>query len=97
MISERAVFRRSGDVRYRHVPPETVVVRVEVPETMVLNEVGGRVLELLDGCRRVEEVLAAIVAEFDVERGQARADLLRFLGELRSCGALEEVDDGHTS
>lgn len=91
MITAGSVFRRSGDLRYRHVPPETVVVRLEAPETMVLNEVGGRVLELLDGRRRVDEVVAAIVGEFDIDGETAHADVGRFLTELLAFGAIEEA------
>ena len=91
MIDPTVVFRARGDVRYRSVPPETVVVRQSGPEVLVLNGVGGRVLELLDGRSPVGEVLEALLGEYDVDRRTLERDVLAYLGELESSGIIEAV------
>jgi hypothetical protein len=51
-----------------------------------LNETGEFVWRLLDGTRAFEEVVAAIVNEYDVDEATARADLSDFLDQARSLG-----------
>ena len=48
----------------------------------IINEVGGRIWELIDGKRTVKEIEKKIVEEFDVNPQQAEIDLMSFLKEL---------------
>jgi hypothetical protein len=68
-------------------------------EIVVLNS-DGRILHTfegsacfiwgkIDGQRTVEEILSAIVEEYQVEPGTARIDLERFLGELKGLSLIE--------
>lgn len=91
MIEPRTVLEPRRDVRFRRVPPETVVVRQEAAEVLVLNGVAGRVLELCDGRRPLSGVVDALLAEYDVERGDLERDVLRFASELLDAGVAEEV------
>jgi hypothetical protein len=90
MIESGSVLRRRSDVRFRAVPPETVVIRQAGPEVMVLNAVGGRILELVDGVRPVSALLETLAAEYeDVSREALEQDLHRFLSELLQGEVLE--------
>lgn len=84
-------LRARRDVRFRTIGAEGVVIRQEAGEVLVVNEVGARVLALLDGQRAVEELLAQLAAEFDVDLRQLREDLAGYLDELVAAGVLEEV------
>lgn len=53
-----------------------------------LNEVGSRIYDLADGRRSVEEIIALIVAEYDVGEDQARRDCLDYLAELETRGLM---------
>lgn len=57
-----------------------------------LNEVGAYVWQLLQSPRRVCELLDGIVAEYDVTRETADADLQQLLAELAE-RQLVDIDD----
>ena len=92
MISGEAVFRLRGDVRFRRVPPEGVVVRQTDPEVLVVNDLGARVLEALDGAHPVSSLLRTFAAEYDVEEGRLEEDVKAFLDELLAGRIIESVD-----
>jgi hypothetical protein len=85
------LLRTRRDVRFRVVGEEGVVVRQEAGEVWVVNEVGARVLALLDGRRTVTAAMAILADEFDVELERLAADLAVYLEELLAGGVLEEV------
>ncbi len=80
------------DVRFRRVVDEAVVLRQKEAEVLVLNDLGGRVLELI-GTRgdehSVEEMLAILEQEYDVEPDRLAQDVTAFLTELLERGVLE--------
>jgi hypothetical protein len=47
-----------------------------------VSEVGERIVELVDGCRSVAEIVDVLCAEFDVGRDACTADTIRFLSLL---------------
>jgi hypothetical protein len=57
----------------------------------VLSEVGRFIWDLVDGRRGPEEMVAAVVAAFDVDEARARADVVDFLAELVAQGLLREI------
>lgn len=67
---------------------EAVLVLPTLGQIKVLNEVGARVWELLDGARRVADVVTVICAEYEVDGDRAAADTLVFLAELQAKGLL---------
>ena len=85
------IYLPRSDVRFRTVVDEAVVLRQEAAEVLVLNEVGGRILELLDGKRRVSDIAVALSAEFDVESATAAAEVATFVAELRDAGIVSAV------
>jgi hypothetical protein len=82
-------FRQRPDVRYRQIDGEAVVLRQDAGETLVLNEEGSLILDLLAKGNPPEEVAAELAAAFEVEPEQALADVLRFAAELEDAGILE--------
>jgi hypothetical protein len=95
MIDKDWIFRRRSDVRYRVVGPEAVVVRQSVPEVLVLNGVGARVIEGIDGSLTVDALVTALAGEYDVERQTLERDVVAFLGELAQGGVIERVETDH--
>lgn len=91
MIDRTTVLRRADDVRFRAVDDETVVVRQEEAEALVLNEVAGRILDLADGRRQLGEILECLHDEYEVEVEILQTDLEEYVGELVRNGVLLEV------
>lgn len=47
-----------------------------------VSEVAERIVSLVDGVRTVEEIVRALIEEFEVSREVAEADTLQFISEL---------------
>jgi pyrroloquinoline quinone biosynthesis protein D len=87
-ISTSTVLRRARDVRFRAVDDETVVIRQEAAEALVLNELAGRILDLIDGQRTVGAVVDRLLDEYDVEENDLAADVQEYLEELLATGVV---------
>lgn len=90
MQADSPNFRLCADVRYRQVADEGIVLRQQEGEVLVLNEVGARVVALLDEGLALAGIVARLAAEFDAEPGRLEADVSGFMTELRAAGVIEE-------
>jgi hypothetical protein len=91
MVGTRPV--RAANIVSRRIGEEFVLVPIcasaaQVDSVYVLNEVGARTWELLDGSRTVTEICAAIVAEFEVDPEVVARDLRDFLADLEQVSAI---------
>jgi coenzyme PQQ synthesis protein D (PqqD) len=84
---------RSPAVAWQTIDGETVLLRMHEQELLGLNAVGRRVWEMADGSNTIDQMTAAVTAEFRVTAEAARADILRFLDELLALGAVTVSHD----
>lgn len=89
MSDRNPCYRIRKAVRYRIVDREAVVVRQDSGEVMVLNEVGARVLALLDEGLSPTQIAGRIPEEFEVTPEQADEDVKLYLNELMEAGLIE--------
>lgn len=76
-------FRVCRDVRFRPFPPEWVVLKQARGEVMVVNEVAGRILELLDAQpRSVPQLAQALAEEFEAPVEVLERDVHGFVTRL---------------
>ena len=95
MSESAGKLRRSGDSAFRSVGDDGgLVVRPSRSEIKVLNPVGSRIYELLDGTRTREQILATIVAEYEIDERQAAQDLDAYLAELEGESLVEREPPG---
>lgn len=66
----------------RLIAGEAVILSLDTKILRGLNAVGSRVWDLIDGRRTVDDIVDLVVAEFDVTRPQAAADVGAFVREL---------------
>ncbi len=85
-------FKIRTDVRYRLIREEAVVLKQEEGETLVLNEVASRILQLLEEEKSIEEIAEQLLAEFEVEPEDLLADVTSFTTELVEAGVVEPVE-----
>jgi hypothetical protein len=72
--NERVVSRRAA---------ETVILLDPTSgEYFTLDDVGGRIWELCDGSRDVDQIAAALALEYDAAPERIRADVVELLDEL---------------
>jgi PqqD family protein of HPr-rel-A system len=77
-VSEDVLKRREGDA--------TVLYNEETGEPYLLNETGGRILELVDGKMTIQEIAATLAEEYDAEPDTIRADCVELLELLAGKG-----------
>ena len=83
------------DIAARVFDGEAIIVMPVAGEVLVLNGVGTRVWELIDGKRSDGEIVTAIIAEYEATETQVIQDVATFLSLLEMRGAItlrREVD-----
>ena len=88
MLTTESIPQPAQGVIGRRVDDEAVLVLPDRGQVKVVNPVGARIWELVDGRRSVAAIAEAICAEYQVERDQAEADVLEFLHALADKGAI---------
>lgn len=86
-IDEATVPLRESRVANRVVEGVAVVVVLDSQRVYRLDPVGTRIWELCDG-RSCGQICDQLVAEFEVARTEAFADLADFVRQLHGVGAL---------
>ena len=88
-ISTNQVPSRSPDIVSRELSGELLLVPIkknasDVNEFYTLNNVGSYIWGQIDGQHTVEEIVTAVVNEFEVGPRQAKSDCLLLLKELHN-------------
>ena len=87
------IYERSSEVRYRILEGQAVVVLQDVAQVLVLSEVGARVLELLDGKRKMVAVRDLLLVEYEVDEAQLEQDLNDYINQLKEAGIVHCTED----
>jgi len=88
MSAEMRVPRRSSSIIARRTGDEYVLVPVtnniaDMTSMYTLNETGAFIWDLIDGERSVDQIAAAMVAEYDIDAAMALSDVETYLADLR--------------
>ena len=75
-------------VAARIVDGSAVIVLADSGEVMVLNAVGSRIWQLVDGEHTLNDIANSIHAEYTVSLDEARADVETFIQKLIRAHAL---------
>ncbi len=81
--------RRNSSAGFRIFEGEAVVVLPDEAEVNVLNEVGARVWDLIDGVRSVDSIVDQICEEYEIGREQASRDVQELLASLNQHRMIE--------
>jgi hypothetical protein len=86
--------RRHPDAASRIYDGEAFIVLPHHHSYKILNKVGSRVWDLIDGTRTAGGIADVIAEEYDVPRDTALKDVNDFVGELEANGMLAPRDAG---
>ena len=70
----------------------TVSAALEFNGLISVNEVGVSIWKMLQNDVTLDELVAGILAEYDVEESVAREDIMEFLDRLQSVGMLIGIE-----
>ena len=82
MLDLTQVVAKTPEAVSKVIGQEAVIILPAAGEVKVLNEVGSRLWELVDGQRTIAELAAQICDEYAVIIEQAEADALDFIQRM---------------
>jgi len=82
--------RRKDEIIAQQASSIVLLLNMDDGSYYSLNEVGGRVWDLCDGTRTVEQVVSTLALEYDVPAQTLELDILELLDGLRSKNLIEE-------
>jgi hypothetical protein len=85
--------RRTTKAAWQDVEGETVLLVTDEEKLLGLNAVAGRIWQLADGTRTVEEIAARIEAEFAADGQGVREDTLGFVNRLVARSLIEGCEE----
>jgi len=93
---DQKCFHRNPALVSQLVIDEYILVSLEPGQLAcgqyyVMNEIGGRVWDLIDGQRRVEDIVGAVADEYQIEREDCESDLRAFIEHLERIGAVKPI------
>ncbi len=83
-------FCSAPHVHARRFDNETVLLSLAEGKYFALDDVGSVIWEHLTAGKAPSEVIALLLAEYEVDESTARADLERLAEELLAAGLLKE-------
>jgi hypothetical protein len=88
MIQPGSILLHSPSVVTRKTGSEYVLVPVtnniaDMNSVYTLNETGAFIWDKIDGKRNVEEIIDALIAEYDTERETAKRDVFDFVENMK--------------
>ena len=91
-----ACYEKDSSMVYREIGGESILVPVrrhmaDLDSIYALDEVGSRIWALLEPDRSLRDLCDVLLAEYDVDRATLSGDLLDFVGQLESLGAVQRV------
>ena len=89
-------YRRVGEFAVREIAGETILMPVRShgtgPDSIrILNPTASLLWKALERPATVDDLVASVLAEFEVERSDARTDVEEFLATLSSAGLVQEA------
>jgi len=95
-IDLQTQYAHDSSMVYREIAGEAILVpirqhKADLDSIYTLDEVGAFVWSLIDGRRTVQDLVAAVLDEYDVGPQEVEADLTDFLRDLEQIGALRSV------
>lgn len=82
MIDKKQRFTLSPDVLSQNIDDETVLLDMKSENYFGINEVGGRVLEILKGGANLEDIVEVLLTEYDVKKEELERDVSTYLQQF---------------
>jgi hypothetical protein len=87
-INSQTLLKRNPEMVTSNIDGEIVMLSVTNGEYYGLDEIGSRIWELIELPITADDLVDALVEEFEVEKGECLADTLEFLEGLLNKGLI---------
>ena len=85
---------RNNDVIWREIDGETAIISSDNKKMMILNDVGSRMWNLMDGKSTLAAIASLIAGEYGVSEEMVKQDIMEYAAELERQRLIEENRDG---
>ena len=87
MASLKSIVSQSTSIVTRKTGNEYVLVPItnniaDMNSVYTLNETGAFIWEKIDGKRDLEEIIGALIEEYDIDRSSAESDVFSFIENM---------------
>jgi Coenzyme PQQ synthesis protein D (PqqD) len=79
---------RTSDISARTIGGETIVLDLPSSQYFAITGIGSRVFQLLSEDRSLDDLVASVLTEYDVDEATARRDVEAFVDRLRQAQLL---------
>ena len=76
------IISKNIEIDDTDIDGEKVMMNLDKGQYFMMNEVGSRIWEIASEPKTVEEIVRALLNEYEVEREQCENTVVEFLGEL---------------
>ena len=90
MLPLDTIILKNERVPWRIIEGEAILVKVDSGEVIHLNEVAAEIWRIIDGKRKISEIVDHIQKDFDVDREQAEKDTFEFIKSLSNINLVTE-------
>jgi hypothetical protein len=90
MLPLDTIVSKNERVPWRIIEGEAILVKVDSGEVIQLNEVAAEIWRIIDGKRKISEIVDHIQKDFDVDKEQAEKDTLEFIQSLLNINLVTE-------
>jgi hypothetical protein len=92
-IGLNSTIKRADDLVSCDLEEETALMSVDQGQYYGLDPIGSRIWALLEQARRVSDLCALLLEEFEVEPSQCEHDVLAFLHDLAQDHLIMVMDE----
>ena len=81
------IIKKSENVVFRKIQDEYILVPIvasaaDVESIFILNETGAAVWEMIDGVRKLSDIVGNIKSEYESEGEQTERDIMAFVDDM---------------
>lgn len=87
--SSQALKRVENKFLVSHLGADSVLMNTESGDYLGLNEVGTRIWDLLSAPHTINELVAALLNEYEVTESQCTAEVNNFIAKMQEKGMLQ--------
>ncbi|MDY5213366.1 lasso peptide biosynthesis PqqD family chaperone [Intestinibacter sp.] len=86
-----SVITKNTEIDDTDLDGEKVMMNLDKGQYFMMNEVGSRIWELIEGNTPIVNIIAALTNEYDVDEETCENTVMEFLGRLKNADLIKVV------
>ena len=86
-----SVITKNQEIDDTDLDGEKVMMNLDKGQYFMMNEVGSRIWELIEGNTPIVNIIAALTNEYDVDEETCESTVIEFLGRLKNADLIKVV------